>query len=150
MSYNNEHKYDDIINLPHHVSTKHPQMSLLDRAAQFSPFAALTGHEEAIEETARLTDERMELDENTIEMLDVRLQFLKDRLTEKPIVELSYFLPDEKKQGGSYETMTGTVKKIDLYGHRIVMDDGFCIPIGDLVAVDGDIFKVIDEYEVCF
>lgn len=142
----NEHKYDDIINMPHHVSTKHPQMSLLDRAAQFSPFAALTGHEEAIEETARLTDERLDLDESTIEMLDIRLQFLKDKLAEKPIVNLSYFKPDIKKQGGSYKTVIGIIKKIDLYEHRIVMDDGFCIPIGDLVAIDGDIFKVIDEY----
>lgn len=146
MSYNNERKYDDIINMPHHVSKKHPQMSLLDRAAQFSPFAALTGHEEAIEETARLTDERLNLDENTIEILDIRLQLLREKLIEKPVVNLSYFMPDEKKQGGSYETLTGVVKKIDLYEHRIVMDDGLSIPIDDLVAIDGDIFKVIDEF----
>ena len=146
MSYKDEHKYDDIINLSHHVSKKYPQMSLLDRAAQFSPFAALTGHEAAIAETARLTDERLDLDENTIEMLDIRLQFLKERLPEKPVVEFSYFIPDEKKQGGSYETVTGIVKKIDLYEHRIVMEDGLSILIDDLVAIDGDIFKVIEEY----
>lgn len=142
----NEHKYDDIINMPHHVSKKHPQMFLLDRAAQFSPFAALTGHEAAIAETARLTDARLELDENTIEMLDIRLQFLKKRLAEKPIVNISYFIPDEKKQGGSYETVAGIVKKIDLYEHRIVMKDGLSILIDDLVAIDGDIFKGIEEF----
>lgn len=140
----NEHKYDDIINMPHHVSKKHPQMSLLDRAAQFSPFAALTGHEDAIKETARLTDARLDLDENTIEMLDIRLQCLKERLAEKPVVNLSYFVADEKKQGGSYKTIRGTVKKIDLYEHRIVMDNGLRISIEDLVSVDGDVFKAIE------
>ena len=146
MSYKEEHKYDDIINLPHHMSKKHPQMSLLDRAAQFSPFAALTGHEDAIEETSRLTDERLELDENAINMLDIRLQLLRERLSEKPVIEFSYFKSDEKKMGGSYEKITGTVKKIDMYGQKIIMNEGCCIPIDNVVAIDGEIFKVIEEY----
>ena len=128
--------YDDIINLPHHVSKKHPQMSLLDRAAQFSPFAALTGHEDAIKETARVTDERMELDENAIMILNARLQLLAERLEQKPVVEIAYFKPDEKKQGGSYEKVIGTVRKIDLYGNKIIMDGGCSISIDNLVAID--------------
>ena len=145
MSQNEKHKYDDIIHLPHYVSKKHPQMSLLDRAAQFSPFAALTGHEAAIEETARLTEERVELDESMINILDARLQLLRDKLTEKPVVVLSYFKPDEKKQGGSYEKRTGTVRKIDLYEQQIVMNDGGLIPIDNLVAIDGEIFEEATE-----
>ena len=146
MSYREEHKYDDILNLAHHESKKYPQMSLIDRAAQFSPFAALVGHEEAIEETARLTEEKLELDENTIKMLDVRLQLLKERLSERPVVEIFYFKPDEKKMGGSYERITGKVKKIDIYGHRIVMDAGENIPMDHLVKIEGEIFKIMEEY----
>ena len=141
MSYIEEHIYADIINLPRHVSKKHPQMSLLDRASQFSPFAALTGYEDAIEEAARFTDEHSKLDENTINMLDVRLQLLQKRLSEKPVVQISYFKPDEKKIGGSYERITGIIKKIDMYEHRIVMNDGYDIPIDNLTAIEGDIFS---------
>lgn len=145
MIYGDEHKYDDIINMPHHVSKKHPQMPLLDRAAQFSPFAALTGHAAAISETARITEERMTLDENNIETLDRKLRFLKEKLVEKPIVDLSYFKPDEKKKGGSYVTVTGVVKKIDEYEHNIFLDDGLCISINDLVKIEGYIFNEIIE-----
>lgn len=143
MIYGDEHKYDDIIDMPHHVSKKHPQMPLLDRAAQFSPFAALAGYGEAISETARITEERMNFDDNSIEMLDRKLRLLKERIVENPIVVLSYFMPDEKKKGGSYVTVTGTVKKIDDFGHKIVLDDGLSIPISDLVAIEGNIF---DEF----
>lgn len=145
MSYNDQHKYDDIINMPHHVSKKHPQMPLLDRAAQFSPFAALTGYGDAIKETARLTECQMDLDENTVEILDMKLQLLKEKLKEKTVVDISYFKPDEKKKGGSYVTVTGTVKKIDLYEHKIIMDDGTSILINDLVAIEGDIFNEVLE-----
>lgn len=146
MSYNDEHKYDDIIHMPHPVSKKHPQMALLDRAAQFSPFAALTGHGEAIAETARLTERRMYLDESIIEMMDIRLQFLKERLAEKPVITFSYFVPDEKKQGGAYETVAGIVKKIDMYERKIFMDDGQYILMEDLISIDGDIFNNIEEH----
>lgn len=145
MIYCDEHKYDDIIDMSHHVSKKHPQMPLLDRAAQFSPFAALTGHAAAISETARLTEECMNLDENNIETLDRKLRFLKEKLVEKPIVEFSYFKPDEKKNGGSYVTITGVIKKIDECKHRIFLDDGLCISINDLVKIEGHIFNEIIE-----
>lgn len=135
MSYDEEYKYDDMIDMPHHVSSKHPHMPLLDRAAQFSPFAALTGHDAAIKETARLTEERIELDENSKEELNMRLQFIREHLAEHPKVTLTYFKPDEKKAGGSYVTITGKVKKIDMYEHRIFLEDGTAIWMEDLVAV---------------
>lgn len=136
MSGNGEHKYDDMINMPHHVSKKHPQMALADRAAQFSPFAALTGYEAAIAETARVTDERVDLSDTSREALDMKLQLLRERLPEKPVVEITYFMPDERKAGGSYVTVTGVVKKIDEYEHRIVMENGASVEMGDLVMVE--------------
>lgn len=137
MSGNDEHKYDDMINMPHHVSKKHPQMPLADRAAQFSPFAALTGYEAAIAETARVTEERVELSDTSREALDMKLQLLRERLSEKPVVEIMYFVPDERKQGGSYVAVTGIVKKIDEYEHRIVMENGVRVEMGDLVGIEG-------------
>ena len=136
MSYSEEHKYDDIMNLPHYVSKKHPQMPLRDRAAQFSPFAALTGHEAAIEETARLTDERPDLDENRIEILDRKLQRLREKISERPVVTMTYYVPDERKKGGSYVTTTGIVRKIDEHEHRIFMESGEEIHIINLIEVD--------------
>ena len=99
-------KYDDIINLPHPTSQNHPRMSLHDRAAQFSPFAALTGHHAAIAETGRLTDQRIELDESEIARVDAALQHLQELLPERPTVSITYFVPDERKNGGSYQTVT--------------------------------------------
>lgn len=136
MSYEDNHKYDDIINLPHHVSTTHPHMSLADRAAQFSPFAALTGHDDAIKETARLTDERPQLDENKIEMLNAQLQFIKEHLDEKLHVTFTYYVPDAKKEGGAYESVTGVVKKIDEYEHKVVLEEGISILIRELIAIE--------------
>lgn len=126
-----EHKYDDIINLPHHVSTRHPQMTLSERAAQFAPFAALTGHNAAIQETARYTDSFAELDEDRKELLDEKLRELALRLQEEGAqereVEITYFQPDLKKSGGSYVTVRGRVKKIDGYKHQILLADGTVI-----------------------
>lgn len=136
MSGNEEHKYDDMINMPHHVSKKHPQMALADRAAQFSPFAALTGYEAAIAETARVTEDRPELSDTSREALDMKLQLLRECLTEKPAVEITYFVPDERKAGGSYVTVTGIVKKIDEYKHRIVMENGASVEMEDLVGIE--------------
>lgn len=145
MSYHEEGRYDDIINLPHHVSTKHPHMAPIDRAAQFSPFAALTGHDEAIKETARLTDERMELDENRKELLDARLQLLREHLGEKPTVTFTFFEPDEKKSGGAYVTVTGSVKKIEEYENKIILEEGAAIFIDDIYAVEGELFYELYE-----
>lgn len=133
-------KYDDIIGLPHHVSLVHPQMTLLNRAAQFSPFAALTGHEAAIEETARATEERVELDENEKERLDERLQMIREHLAQKPWIVVTFFAADEKKSGGAYITKTGIVKKIDAYAKQIVLEEGTVIAIKDLRSLEGDLF----------
>lgn len=145
MSYHEEGRYDDIINLPHHVSNKHPHMAPIDRAAQFSPFAALTGHDEAIKETARLTDERMELDENRKELLDARLQLLREHLGEKPTVTFTFFEPDERKSGGAYVTVTGSVKKIEEYENKIILEEGAAIFIDDIYAVEGELFYELYE-----
>ena len=128
--------YDDIINLPHHISAKRPHMSAIDRAAQFSPFAALTGYEAAIKETARLTDERVELDEYMKDALSDRLQIIVGRIKEHPEITITYFQPDIKKSGGVYVTAIGTAKKIDEYERVVVMTDGISIPIDEIISID--------------
>lgn len=133
-------KYDDMIHLPHHVSSVHPRMPMLDRAAQFSPFAALTGYESAIQETARLTDRRMELDEDAKADLDQKLRLL-DMSPEQPPVALTYFQPDEKKSGGAYITITGRIKKMDEYARVIVLTDGRSINIDDLLELESEAFQ---------
>lgn len=120
----NEHRYDDIINLPHHVSKTRPQMSMHDRAAQFSPFAALTGYDDAVEETARLTDEQYELSEDARNKLDEQLRLIADRIDEQPEVEVTYFVPDPLKEGGKYVMTKGCVRIIDEYAREIVFADG--------------------------
>lgn len=135
MNEKDTHKYDDIIHLPHHVSVKHPQMSLMNRAAQFSPFAALTGHSAAIRETARLTDSFIELTEDQKEQLDEQLQeFLAD-LSHHPEAEITYFQPDQRKEGGTYVTIRGNIKKIDNYRRRIFLMDGTVIPMDMLFSI---------------
>ena len=128
-------KYDDIINLPHHISKKHPQMSLEARAAQFAPFAALTGYDDAVKETARLTNERIDLDEEAKMMLDAKLQVIREQLLEKPLVTITYFVPDAKKNGGKYVTTNGSVKKIDDYKHLIILDNSVEITIDEIIDI---------------
>ncbi len=132
-------KYDDIIDLPHPTSQNHPRMSLYDRAAQFSPFAALTGHHAAITETGRLTDRRIELDESEITRVDAELQHLQELLPGRPTVSITYFVPDERKHGGSYRTVTGEVKRIDAVAGVIQMADRREIPIEDVFSVAVDV-----------
>lgn len=139
------HKYDDIMNLPHHVSASHPQMPLLDRAAQFSPFAALTGHHEAIKETARLTEEWIELDESRKEMLDERLQIIRENLINRPEVIFTYYKPDEKKSGGAYLTVKGIVKKVNEYEHEILLEDGTILVIENLFSIEGELFRDMED-----
>lgn len=127
MRMNN--RYDEIMELPHHVSKTRPQMPLSDRAAQFAPFAALTGYDSAIKETGRLTDERIELDEEALAALDRKYQLLMDTLDDAPEVTIIYFQPDERKAGGQYVSATGTVKKVDTFGRRILLQDGTRIPL---------------------
>ncbi|MCH3916514.1 MAG: hypothetical protein LKE40_03390 [Spirochaetia bacterium] len=135
--------YDDIINLPHHVSETRPHMTVIDRAAQFSPFAALTGYDDAVKEAARLTNKRIELDEYTKGVLNDRLQIIAGRTKEQPEITITYFQPDKKKSGGTYITATGSVKKIDGYKRIVVMDDGTTIPIDEIISIDGQIFEAL-------
>jgi hypothetical protein len=135
--------YDDIIHLPHHVSAAHPHMAAIDRAAQFSPFAALTGYDAAIKETARLTDERVELDESMKDALSNKLQIIADRLKEHPEIAITYFQPDAKKKGGTYVTAISAAKKIDEYERVVVMTDGIVIPIDEIISIDGQIFETM-------
>ena len=138
---NDLHRYDDIINLPHPTSNRHPRMPLYDRAAQFSPFAALTGHDAAIKETARLTDEKLELDEEVKARLNEKLQIIKENIGTDVTVFITYFVPDEKKSGGTYASCTGSVKRMDAYEHRIIMNDNTVIPIEQIYEVESDLFE---------
>lgn len=133
--------YDDIINLPHHVSATRPQMSMIDRAAQFSPFAALTGYDAAIKETGRLTDEKIEMDEDTKAALDIKQAYLKDIIDEQPEITVTYFLPDTKKSGGAYVAVTGNLKRFDEYERLLLLTDGTKIPMDDIADIDSEVFR---------
>ena len=126
-------KYDDIINLPHHVSATRPHMPMIDRAAQFTPFQALTGYGEAIQETARITGEKVELTEDEKTVLDEKLRLLTDTGNE---AEFTYFQPDGKKSGGVYVTVLGAIKKLDPLEGRLVLADGATIPIDDILEIE--------------
>ena len=133
--------YDDIIDLPHHVSETHPPMSRADRAAQFSPFAALTGYDAAVRETARVTERRIELDEGVKAELNARLNCILEHLPEHPQVSITYFVPDEKKSGGAYRTVTGTVRKLDSFAKTLTLTDGTVVPMEEMVHVEGNLFE---------
>lgn len=137
-------KYKDIINLPHHQSKRRQRMSMIDRAAQFSPFAALTGHNDAIVETARLTERKIELDEGTKSILNEKIQIISDYLSEKPTVTFTHFEPDIKKDGGAYLKTTGTIKKIDDYNKEIYLTDGTIILIEHIYEIESELFKFFD------
>lgn len=126
------HDYDDIIDLPHHQSKTRPHMSIYDRSAQFSPFAALTGYEAAVKETARLTDKKVELSEEMKVELSEKLTLIQQHIKEKPEIVVSYFVADEKKSGGTYITVQGTVKKIDEYKRVIILENQINISIDDI------------------
>lgn len=128
-------KYDDIIDLPHHVSERHPQMPAMDRAAQFSPFAALTGHRDMIAEAERLTEKKIELEEGEQQEIMTCLQILLEKIKEKPEAAVTYFVPDEKKSGGSYRTVCGAVIKVDGDKKQVVMENGTEIPMEDICKV---------------
>lgn len=134
--------YDDIINLPHPVSKKHPPMPMKNRAAQFSPFAALNGHGAAIREVLRETESRRELGEHDREILDRKLAFLQEHLAEQPEVTVTYFLPDSKKDGGRYVDVSGKIKKIDFYQGLLVMEDGTKIRLEDILDLSGEVFDI--------
>ena len=138
---NDPHRYDDIIDLPAPVSKRHPPLSRESRAAQFSPFAALTGYDDVIQETARLTDRRMELDDAEKLAISDKLQLLLDSGKQRPVAAITRFQPDGKKQGGRYAVVTGSVKKVDPIERLIVMTGGERIPIDDVIAVESELFR---------
>ena len=138
-------EYNDIMILPHHVSTKRPQMSMLDRAAQFSPFAALTGYDDAIHETARLTDEKIDLSEEEKEALDRKQQILLEKLSEHPALAVTYFVPDNKKSGGAYVTKCGNLKKMDRIERMMILIDGTKIPLDDVYDIESETLKWNDQ-----
>ena len=132
--------YEDIVDLPHHVSRKHPQPTVADRAARFAPFAAITGYEEMVLEEARVTDDRIEMDESSKAALNEKLNMILEFLDEQPEVSITYFEPDKRKAGGAYITVTGTVKRIDEYEHLVIMTDGKKINIDDIYNLQGELF----------
>lgn len=148
MKQNEKSKYDDIIMIPHHVSKKHPQMSPLNRAAQFSPFAALTGYDAAIQEAQRLTDSFIEIDESREIELNEQFSFIRENLDKQPELKITCFQPDEKKSGGSYITVCGRIKKIDEYNRQVVFVDGTTLSIDYILSMQGELFSGMDCSEI--
>ena len=133
-------KYDDIINFPPHISKEHPQMSMYMRAAQFAPFAALTGHDSAIEETARITTLQIELDENVKKLLDKKLNIIREHLDKRPFITVIYFTPDKKKSGGCYMSYTGRLHKIDELEQKLIMVDNKEIRLSSILEIDSELY----------
>ena len=133
--------YDDIIHLPRHVSKRHPQMSLYNRAAQFAPFAALTGYGAAIAETARQTSPKIEMMEDDRQLMDRKLSILSSHLEEEPTISITFFQPDGRKTGGHYLTTTGIVKTIRTNERIIIMKDRKKISIDTIVGLEGELFS---------
>ena len=134
-------KYDDMLHLPHPTSARHPRMPIAERAAIFSPFAALSGHAGAIAEAARLTDQKMELDEDTKAELDRRQAVLLEHIAEQPEITVTWFQPDGRKDGGAYLTVTGRLKKIDEAARTLILLDGTSIPLEDVVGLESEWFQ---------
>lgn len=143
---NNTNRYDDIINLPHPEPTIRPRMAMENRTAQFSPFAALTGYDDATREEARLVDIKQELSEDMKDMLDAKLAVIEQHIKEQPEISVTYFQPDEKKTGGRYVSISGNVRKLDGVESVIVMTDDTKIPIGDVRMIEGDLFRAFEQY----
>ena len=132
--------YEDIVNLPPHISKRHPQPSMMDRAARFAPFAAITGYEEMVLEEARVTEERIDLDEGALALLNEKLNMIQEFLDEEPEVTITYFEPDKKKSGGAYQSVIGTVKRIDEYERLVIMNDGKKIRIEEIYNLQSELF----------
>lgn len=137
-------KYDDIIDLPYPSKTARQRMSMHDRAAQFSPFAALTGYEDAVEKTARVTDEKLELAEDMKAIIDAKLSVIADRINARPTVIITYFVPDEKKSGGKYVTVTDKIRDIDPIEREIVLEKKGRVEIENVRSIDSDIFSSLE------
>lgn len=141
MSEKAEELYADIINLPHHELTTRQRMPQINRAASFSPFAALTRYDDQVKEAGRLTDERIELDDGTISTLNDKLNYAVSLSDEQPEISVTYFKPDSKKNGGEYVTHTGVIKRVEEYERKLIFTDKTVIPIDDIYGIDGEIFN---------
>lgn len=139
-------KYSDIINLEHHVSSRRLPMPMINRAAQFAPFAALSGYDAAIQETGRLTEGFIDLDESSQEKLNERLQLIQEVQDQQPEITVVYFRPDDRKSGGSYLTVSGTVRKLDPYQKAVILTDDTLIPFERIYTISGAIFSGMDDY----
>lgn len=141
----NEQKYNDIINLPHHVSKRHPQLNRASYAAQFSPFAALSGYDGIVSEAARFTDERVELGDKENDILNAKLQVIGDHIKEYPEIKVTYFVKDKKKSGGAYLQRNASIKRIDDVERIMYFTDGTNLPIDDITDMQGEIFWVLES-----
>ena len=140
---NEKFPYEDIVNLPRPVSKKHPEPPLSERAARFAPFAAITGYEEMVLEEARVTEEKIELDECALTMIDKRLNILQNHLSQSPEITVTYFVPDKKKSGGAYRTITGVAKRIDPYKKLLIINGDEKIQIEDIYKLEGELFRAL-------
>lgn len=138
-------KYDDIINMPRHISKTRPQMSLYNRSAQFAPFAALTGYEERVKETARLTDTKIEIDDGLRNILNMKLNIISEHLKEKPEITITYFVKDRKKSGGQYLTLKCVIRRIDLVNQEIILSDRSVIKLDDIININGNLIEGLFE-----
>lgn len=138
-------KYDDIINMPRHISKKRPQMFLYNRSAQFAPFAALAGYEERVKETARLTDTKIEIDDGLQNILNMKLNIINEHLKEKPEITITYFIKDNKKSGGKYSTLKCVIRRIDLVNQEIILYDRSVIKLDDIINISGNLIKGLFE-----
>ena len=136
--------YGDIIDRPHHVSRKRPQMSRLNRAAQFSPFAALTGYDDLVRESARTTVSKVELSDDEVNILNNKLRLLQDNLSEPPLISVVYFIPDAFKSGGEYKEIVGRVLKIKPLEQVLIMEGGAEIAFADIISLNGELFDSLD------
>ena len=135
--------YEDIVNLPPHISKKHPQPSMMDRAARFAPFAAITGYEEMVLEEARVTEEQIHLDEDAVALICEKINMIQEFIDEEPEVRITYFEPDKKKSGGAYITITGTPKRVDEYEQLLIMTDGKKIKFDSIYRLESDLFLAL-------
>ena len=146
MSNKDPHRYDDIIDLPRHISHNRKHMSNYERAAQFAPFAALTGYSQSINEAGRLTDDFIQLGENSSNDLNIKFMYLSEHIKDKPEITVRYFIPDVSKDGGSYKTETVNVYRIDMFERVLITTDKRKIDLDYIVDIDADLFAEIDNY----
>lgn len=141
MTKNN---YEDIIDIPHHTSSKHPRMTIEARSAQFAPFSALTGYNEAVKETARVTEEKIEIDDGLKIVINNKLQIINNNIKDNPKVSITYFIKDKNKEGGEYITIRGTIKKLDSIKELVILEDKTIIPIKDIINITSSLFSSLE------